>query len=132
VGVRVLVIDDSDVFLEAASQVVRAIPGFRLVGGASSGEHGIELASTEHPDLVIVDVILPGIDGLETCRQLRRLDPQPFIIMCSVEDDPRRRIVGLPCSQAPFLSKADFSRASLVRLWQEQTPPDASDPQAQR
>jgi DNA-binding NarL/FixJ family response regulator len=119
VGVRVLVIDDSDVFLEAASQVVSAVPGFQLVGRASSGEEGLELALGERPDLVIVDVILPGIDGLETCRRLHSMSPEPFVILCSVEDDPRRRLEGLPCAQAPFLSKADFSRTSIVRLWQE-------------
>lgn len=120
--VRVLVIDDSDVFLEAASQVVSAVPGFRLVGRATSGEEGIELAAGEHPDLVIVDVILPGIDGLETCRRLHSLSPEPLVILCSVEDDPRRRLDGLPCSQAPFLSKADFSRSSLIGLWHDHAP----------
>jgi DNA-binding NarL/FixJ family response regulator len=122
VGVRVLVIDDSEVFLDAASQVVDAVPGFQLVGRASSGEEGVELASGKQPDLVIVDVILPGIDGLETCRRLHSLSPEPFVILCSVEEDPRRRLDGLPCGDAPFLSKADFSRTSLIRLWQEHAP----------
>ena len=118
-GVRVLVIDDSDVFVEAACQVVSAVPEFELVGRATTGEEGIELAADQHPDLVIVDVILPGIDGLETCRRLHRLSPDPVVILCSVEDDPRGRIQGLPCTEAPFLSKADFSRTALMRLWQE-------------
>ena len=119
-SVRVLVIDDSEVFLEAASQVVSAVPDFDLIGRASSGEEGVALAAGERPDLVIVDVILPGIDGLETCRRLHALTPPPMVILCSVEDDPRRRIEGMPCNDAPFLSKADFSRSSLVKLWQEQ------------
>ena len=119
-SVRVLVIDDSEVFLEAASQVVSAVPDFRLIGRAATGEEGVALATNERPDLVIVDVILPGIDGLETCRRLHALTPPPMVILCSVEDDPRRRIEGLPCGGSPFLSKADFSRSSLVRLWQEQ------------
>ncbi len=129
-GVRVLVIDDSDVFLEAASQVVSAVPGFLLIGRASSGEEGIAMAATEQVDLVIVDVILPGIDGLETCRRLHSLRPEPLVILCSVEDDPRHGVQGLPCSAAPFLSKADFSRASLVRLWHEQATSANSGKQA--
>ena len=120
-GVRVLVVDDSEVFLEAASQVVAAVPDFELVGRAASGEEAIELARRLHPDLVIVDVILPGIDGLETCRRLHSLRPAPIVILCSVEHDPRRQHEGLPCARAPFLSKADFSRASLIRVWNEQT-----------
>ena len=103
----------------AASQVVSAVPDFDLIGRASTGEEGVALASGERPDLVIVDVILPGIDGLETCRRLHALTPPPMVILCSVEDDPRRRIEGLPCSGSPFLSKADFSRSSLAKLWQE-------------
>jgi DNA-binding NarL/FixJ family response regulator len=121
VGVRVVAIDDSEVFLEAAGQVVEAVPGFRLIGCASSGEEGIELAAREHPDLVIVDLILPGIDGLETSKRLHALSPEPVVILCSIEDDPRLKGEHLACARDAFLPKAEFSRASLIRVWHEQT-----------
>jgi CheY-like chemotaxis protein len=99
--------------------VIGSIPEFRLVGQATSGEDGVAMAMRAHPDLVLLDVVLPGIDGLETCRRLRSRHPAPLIILCSVEEDPRVGQASLPCSDAPFLRKTAFSRAALLSLWRQ-------------
>jgi CheY-like chemotaxis protein len=117
--VRVLVIDDSEVFLEAVLDIIDSIPEFRLVGQAASGEDGVALAMRVHPDLVLLDLILPGMDGLETCRRLRSRHPSPFIVLCSVEEDPRRGQQSMPCAEAPFVRKTALSRAMLLSLWHE-------------
>ena len=117
--VRVLVIDDSDVFLAACRDVVASIPSFVEVGEASTGEEGVLMASTLAPDLVVVDIILPGIDGLETCRRLRSCAKPPFVVLCSVDDDPRPPGLNLPCSESPYINKAAFSPAALLRVWRQ-------------
>jgi DNA-binding NarL/FixJ family response regulator len=125
--VKVLVIDDSDVFVAACRDVVSSIPSFVGVGEASSGEEGLALAATVNPDLVVVDIILPGIDGLETCRRLRGRSPAPLVVLCSVDDDPRLSGRNLPCSDSPYISKAAFSPAALLAAWQRRASPSVGE-----
>ena len=63
--VRVLVVDDQRPFRVAASAVLRRMPDFTLVGEAETGEDGVRAAAELRPDLVLMDVCLPGIDGVE-------------------------------------------------------------------
>ena len=130
--VKVLVIDDSDVFQAACRAVVRSIPSFVDVGEASTGEEGLSLAATVDPDLVVVDIVLPGIDGLETCRRLRARNPAPLVVLCSVDDDPRVPGLNLPCSDSPYISKTAFSRSALLEIWsRRRAPPSVGDHVAQ-
>ena len=68
--IRVVVADDHPPFLRAARAVVGATPGFELVGAAGSGEEAIELAATARADLVLLDVHMPGIGGIEAARRI--------------------------------------------------------------
>lgn len=124
--VKVLVIDDSAVFQAACRDLLRCIPSFVEVGQAWTGEEGVAMAATLYPDLVLVDIILPGIDGLETCRRLRALNPSPLVVLCSVDDDPRLPGLNLPCSDSPYISKAAFSPAAVLDVWRRrrETPAD--------
>src|SRR4051794_28012976 len=122
VPVKVLVIDDSAVFQAACRDVLLCIPSFVEVGAASTGEDGVALAATLAPDLVVGDVILPGIDGLETCRRLRSLEPSPLVVLCSVDDDPRAPGLSLPCNDSPYINKASFSPTALLNVWRHRRP----------
>src|SRR5664279_1370494 len=68
--VRVLVVDDQLVFHDAAHAVIDATAGFEWIGGASCGEEGVEQAERLRPDLVLMDVHMPGIGGVEAARQI--------------------------------------------------------------
>jgi len=117
--VRVLVIDDSTVFLAAVHDVLTSMADFESVGEATSGEEGVALAARVHPELVLVDVIMPGIDGLETCRRLRAIQPPPEVVLCSAEEDPRLPHPELPCSGSPFLRKSAITANVLRELWSD-------------
>ena len=121
--VKVLVIDDSEVFQAACRDVIRCLPTFVEVGEARTGEDGVAKAAALDPDLVLVDIILPGIDGLETCRRLRALQPSPLVVLCSVDDDPRLPGRNLPCGDSPFLSKTAFSPSALLEVWRRRETP---------
>ena len=73
--VTVLAVDDQEIFRRAARSLIAATPGFEQVGEASSGAEALTLAADLRPNLVLVDVRMPGMDGLETARRLADSEP---------------------------------------------------------
>jgi two-component system, NarL family, invasion response regulator UvrY len=69
-SVRVLVVDDQTPFRRAANAVCTMTAGFEVAAEAESGEEAVEKAAATHPDLVLMDINLPGINGIEACRQI--------------------------------------------------------------
>jgi len=112
--IRVLAVDDSAVFVDALSEVLAACPDFELLGAARTGEAALEIAARIAPDLVVMDVLLPGMDGVETCQRLEALRPGTYVILCSVAEDPRGPG---ECSRAKFVAKADISPRTLRDAW---------------
>src|SRR3954453_4872720 len=120
--IRVFVVDDSDVFLDAVKEVLEAATGFELLGEghtgeAPPGEAAIPAVRVMKPDLVLVDVLLPGMDGIETCRLLATVDALPFMILCSVDEDPRTSAGVADWSDVPFVPKARISPKALRAAW---------------
>jgi len=84
--VHVLICDDQEAFRSAACEVVKAAPGFEVVGEVETGEESVMAAGRLHPDLVLMDVHLPGIDGLEASRRIRTADPRVAVLLLSTYD----------------------------------------------
>ncbi len=117
--IRIFVVDDSDVFQEALREVLEACPDFELVGTAHTGGAALPAAERAAPDLVLVDVILPGIDGLETCKRMHEATPGSFVMLCSVGDDPRAIDPSMGCGFAAFVPKALISPRALRAAWDQ-------------
>jgi DNA-binding NarL/FixJ family response regulator/class 3 adenylate cyclase len=113
--VRVLVVDDQRPFREAAKLVVDATIGFEVVGEAESGEAAVELATTLKPDLVLMDVNLPAMDGMEATRRILDALPETTIIALSTEVGLATRAVA--SGAATFVSKSEFDPDRLVGAW---------------
>jgi hypothetical protein len=113
--VRVLVVDDSPVFRDAVRSLIEATPGFEWIGDASSGEDGIGLAARLEPDLVLMDLRMPGIGGVEAARGIADLVAATVILITGAEPVP-----GAPVGPAAeLIAKERLSPASLTRLWRE-------------
>ena len=112
----VLTVDDQAAFRHAVREVVEATEGFELVGEARSCEEALALAREHEPDLVLVDVRMPGIDGLETTRRLSAAHPAATCVLVSTDDldEPCDA-----CGAAAFLPKKAFGRLALRRMWDE-------------
>jgi two-component system, NarL family, invasion response regulator UvrY len=117
--VKVMMVDDQAVFRDVAREVIEATVGFEHVGEATCGEEALALADELGPDLVLVDVRMPGIDGLETARRLRASHPASTTVLISTA-----AIASLPsgfasCGAVAFVRKQDFGPSLLQRLWSE-------------
>jgi two-component system, NarL family, invasion response regulator UvrY len=115
-GGRVLAIDDSEIFLRVADSVVSGTSGLQLVGTAASGEEALRLLPDLEPDLVLLDVHMPGIDGLETADRIRRESPQTVVVLVSAEPD------GLAAAAESVgavgvVDKMDLAPDTLDELW---------------
>jgi DNA-binding NarL/FixJ family response regulator len=110
-----LTVDDQAIFLRTVRRLLAATAGFRHVGEATSGASAIELAAELHPDLVLVDVRMAGMDGIETARGLHASMPDAVIVLISVEEipDAARESPGV----AACLRKQELSPRRLRALW---------------
>jgi len=121
-SVTVLAVDDQAVFRRAARSLIAAAAGFEQVGEATSGAEALELAAELHPDLVLVDVRMPGMDGIETARRLASTEPRSVVILISVEEIPELPAAVSEVGAAAHLRKQDLSVRSLRQLWDEHAP----------
>lgn len=115
--VQVLICDDQETFRSAACEVVNAAPGFEVVGQVGTGEESVLEAGRLHPDLVLMDVQLPGIDGLEASRRIRAADPKVAVLLLSTYEPEEfsARIAG--SGAIAFISKASFGPDVLIEAW---------------
>ena len=111
--VTVLAVDDQPVFLRAAHDLIAATPGFEQVGEACSGPEALEKAAALRPDLVLLDVRMPGMDGIETARRLADADGEAVVVLISLEAAPEVP----PGSVAAHLRKQDLSVRALQAIW---------------
>jgi adenylate cyclase len=114
-AVRVLVVDDQTPFREAAKLVVDATIGFEVVGEAEYGEAAVELATTLKPDLVLMDVNLPAMNGMEATRRILDALPATMVIALSTEVGLATRAVA--SGAVTFVSKSEFDPDRLVGAW---------------
>ena len=117
--IRVLVVDDSVPFLAAATEVIVAADGFELAGVAQTGEEGAELARISRPDLALVDLNMPGLDGNETAARIATQSPETAIVVMTATPRPRGRSEGL-------LDKRRLSPAALGEIWDRARTPSAA------
>jgi two-component system invasion response regulator UvrY len=115
--VRVLVADDQAPFRRAARAVLGATSGFELVGEAASGEEAVELATSHEPDLVLIDIHMPGIGGIEASRRIASPRDGVVTVLLSTyreEDLPEE---AHSCGAAAYIHKEDFGPRVLRALW---------------
>ena len=105
---RVLIIDDSASFLRAARAFVLTQPGVEEVATAPSGESGLDLLQRSPADLVLVDLAMPGIDGLETTRRLKTRPGAPAVFVVSLVAGPNYAAAAAAAGADGFISKADL------------------------
>ena len=111
-----LVVDDQEAFRRAMTAVVEETDGFVVAGSVASGEDALVSAAAVRPDLVLMDVHLPGIDGLEASRRLTQGGSGSVVVLLSTYDEDQVEVAG--SGAAAYVPKAAFGPDRLAEIWE--------------
>jgi DNA-binding NarL/FixJ family response regulator len=116
-SVRVLIVDDQEPFRGAAGALLEAMGDFAVVAAVGTGEESVEAVRRLAPDLVLMDVNLPGIDGLEATRRIRALDSPPVVVLVSTYEQSEYGEATESCGAAGYLTKSELDPDRLRHVW---------------
>src|SRR5580765_2945248 len=126
VAVRVLIVDDQEPFRMAARMVVEATDGFDVVGEAETGEASVSMAAELAPDLVLMDVNLPGINGLDATRQILAGATDGsravVVLLLSTYEEEEYAPRAAECGAAAYIPKSAFGPDRLEAAWEAAAP----------
>src|SRR5580658_4225555 len=111
---RLLVVDDEASVREALALLLD-LSGFR-VATAADGREAIRMLATDPPDAVILDVLMPGLDGLEVCRRMRAVSDRTPVLMLTARTQVSERVAGLEAGADDYLAKPFAHEELIARL----------------
>ena len=115
--IRVMMVDDQPIFRAAARALIDTMSEFEPVVEAASGAEALEAAARLHPELVLLDVRMPGMSGIETCRRLTAADASVVVVLVTSGEYPAVARAARSCGAAALLAKQNINPAVLRGLW---------------
>lgn len=118
--IRILVVDDSAEFRNAIAEWLTQLPNVELIGCEEDGLYALPMVAREHPDLVLMDLQMPLLNGLEATHNIHTEFPEVHVIMTSLHDSERWRTPSLAVGADRFISKFHLRRelpAALAQLF---------------
>ncbi len=107
--VRVLLVDDSSAFLDSASRFLSIDPQVGVVGCAMSGSEALERIDELHPDLVLMDLAMPGMNGLEATERIKAQPGGPLVVILTLHDSPEYRAAADTARADGFVTKSQLA-----------------------
>jgi len=111
--IRVLLVDDHQLFRQGVRALIEKLPGFEVVAEAGNGREGLQLAKKFQPHLVLMDVMMPGLGGLDATAKVAAVAPEARVIMLSMNVGPEYVLRAMRAGAAGYLQK-DTSEAELA------------------
>jgi two-component system invasion response regulator UvrY len=116
--VQVLVVDDQAPFRDAARAVIARVPGFELVAEATSGEEAVELVDRVRPSVVLMDINMGAMDGLQATKLITTAHPETMVILVSTYTEADMPPTARVCGAAAYVNKDELSPRVIRRLWE--------------
>jgi two-component system invasion response regulator UvrY len=119
VPVGVVVVDDQAPFRSAARAVLGMTDGFEVVGEAASGEEAVAMVESLSPALVLMDINMPGMNGIEATRQITTDHPDTIVVLLSTYSADDLPSDARSCGAATYVNKEEFGPVVLRDVWAE-------------
>ena len=115
--VTVLLVDDQERLRGALRELIASADGFELVGEASTGEEATRAVGRLAPELVLMDVVMPGMGGIAAARKIIDRRPAPMVVLISVDDVSAHPEASELGESVPYVRKQDLKPSRLRELW---------------
>jgi two-component system invasion response regulator UvrY len=115
-AVEVLIVDDQPPFRDVARTLVSLLQGWHVIGEAASGEEAVEAVGRSRPNVVLMDINLPGISGIEATRQIVAACPSVRVVLLSTYQADDLPADALACGAAAYVRKEDLTPKVLRDL----------------
>lgn len=115
-AIKVLIADDHTIVRQGLRSLLESSADIRVVGEAADGRQAIELAERLQPDVVVMDIAMPGLNGLEATREIRRRFPKIRVLALTMHRDPQYAVRLLQAGAAGYLLKDSAKEALLAAL----------------
>jgi DNA-binding NarL/FixJ family response regulator len=113
-SIRVLIVDDHEIVREGLQTLLAEEPDFEVVGSAGDGAVAVTLAEATKPDVIIMDLVMPGVDGIEATRRIHRNNPHARVLVLTTFADDQRVREAIQAGATGYLLK-DVLKADLLR-----------------
>ncbi len=122
---RVLIVDDQVYFCEMAREILSKHGAFTVVGEAQDAQQAVELVGKVDPDVVLMDVEMEGMNGLQATHLIRSRFPEVRVVLMSIYDEKEYGRLALRVGAKAFISKKDFSAPTLAQILNLESPQTA-------
>ena len=113
---RILIADDHEIFRKGLRSLVESAPGWEVCGEAANGAEAVELAWRLAPDVIVMDIGMPYVNGLEATKQIRKQLPHIRVLILSQHDSSRMLTAAMEAGASAYVTKAQAAHHLLVAL----------------
>jgi DNA-binding NarL/FixJ family response regulator len=127
--IRLLIVEDEDMFAELVGALVATDDRIEVVGRARNGREGVALARASAPDVIVMDIGMPVLDGIEATRKIRGADPSIGVVIFTGSDEPRDIDRARDVGAAAFVQKSHIDAVLLAAIHRAAEPTEEQRPE---